>query len=375
MLIVWAGLALVGILRAESPPAEPFPLYLDMALPVADTLSNLSRELPPGEHTVQKSFLTTVVVDKSGHVKTIGEIPGDSAVPKMDIEDMLSSVTFSFLSGDIRPWDSAGKTDIEIPVRLDYTRGFGRVQNVAAAFPIRPDTTSVNSLLNKLFLRYGIMAPAIDSMMAINYVLDNTRTSGQYPTITALVKLDENGHLLDIEYPFPEQRNMRHQVHVALMNARFRPAEIQGQGIPCEFLATFRIFDNIAYPFDPLTVDTLPKMETEKRFLAYYLNPKDLGMPPLPRKHAQGYIRGGILARGMMGHANVFVNIDTTGAIADVSIARGIPGHADDLRELVKALNWYPAVDSEGNAVPFWGEIRLHFTGKTKVVYNAEWLR
>jgi hypothetical protein len=169
---------------------------------------------------------------------------------------------------------------------------------------------------------------------------------------------------------------MAHQVHVALMRAGFSPARIKGEPVATEFLVTFRIFDNISYPFSPLQEpdSSLPQPLTADYFMTYYYSENDISLYPLPRKRARGYIRAPQFADEPPGFANVLIGLDQTGTLVHVGVLRVRTGLRRAAAEVTRLITWYPAVNNRGEPVSFSGMVRLEFRGEPEIVYIPEWL-
>jgi len=360
LILVAAGLA-----ADDQSPVTP---YLGLAMPVPDTLPRLEVPIPDKLTIRNRSLMAVLEVDNKGKVGDI-DFPSDSADYIAAVRDDLKKVRFDFLEG--REFDFP----VKVPVHIDYSGPGTDKKTVTLRLPILPDTLSDTVLLNRFFELNGVVPPGIVDIPPLFYKVYPHRERRDLLMITARVFLDKNGDLTDIQYPIEGQRDMRHQVHMGIMNGAFTPAKFKGIAFASDFLLTFRIFDNLDYPFSPTRMeDTVEVPFTAVHMMAQYFNADDGDLPPLPRNHARGYIRAANLGRMRAGSALIALRIDDTGRSRGVSVLRSNPGLQQAARDAAVLIDWYPARTRYGEAVPFKGRITFDFIGSTRIVYIPEWL-
>jgi hypothetical protein len=374
LMILLAAVAAAVAVTAESPFASNADsstetAYLGLAVPIPDTIPALTLPSSMSHHIPNGTYWLTLVVDKKGHVKKL-RFPADSAEYFAPVKEVYRQIHFRFLSG--------GKIGfpVNVPVALEDVHAGAKDQIVTMRFPISPDSVSDAPLLNRLFAENKIVPPAITYLPPVYYRLTAKMKPVDYATITARVSLDAAGTLESLEFPFPGGEGMTHPVQAALIHAAMTPALKKGKPFPCSFYITFRIFDNLRYPFTPfLPGDSAVRAPiTGRYFMTMYLNERDIAIPPLPRRFADGVINAGVSTLGIIGTVRAKVMIDPDGAMGRVDIAGGQNDLAAAARRALQLTEWYPARDNRGETRWFSGAITVTLDGSSRVVYKPEWI-
>ncbi len=344
--------------------------YFGISMPFPDTIPILIVNPEKGPPLTNRSLIAWLSVDEKGKVKKV-EYPSDSAAYIKPIKKDLKKIRFHFMGG-IDP-----KFPVEVPVRVTYLRDNMSEMKANLAYPVSAELITDTTLLPLFFERNGIEAPSVVDLNPFFYKVYPNRKESDYLIITARVFLDEKGRLQNITYPIPGQEVMNHPVHMALMNAEFSPAGIDGRTHESDFLLTFRIFDNIRYPFSPLHRNdtSSPAPISSYHVMTYYFNAADMALPPLPRNHGNGIIKAANLARGRRGTAEVHVRINSEGKTTGVSVTRAGSRIGEVAGKVAKLIQWYPAKNNSGETESFVGTINLTFDGSTEIVCIPEWLK
>ncbi len=363
-----ALLLMTSLLAAQDDKIPGFSPYMGLSVPYPETIPELTVE-PPGDRRITNGFRTArIVVDAQGKVRDL-VFSEDSAYWFEPLVNKREEIRFGFSEG------RKLKDTLKVPVQLEY---YGPAQNksVRLHFPVSQDIVSNKPLLEEFFDINNIKPPAVIDLPPVNCKVDRAKREPDYLTITALVSLDENGELLDLAYPIPGQDQMTHRIHVALINAEFEPARINGQPFACNFLLTFRIFDNIGYPFSPFQPHDSMRtpVVTEKYFMTRYFNHRDISVPALPRRFASGTILSPEYGRRVHGWLVAEIGINTEGRVSFVSVHHRKTKRASAAREVLMTTTWYPAADWRGKAKLFSGNVRLEFNRTRNVVYIPEWI-
>lgn len=343
-------------------------LYLGLAIPYPDSLPILTAPKAPDRQIPNGTYPVTLTVDKKGQVKKL-LFPQDSAFCYLPLSRISKSIRFRFLEGG--PMDFP----VTVPALLDYHVGKDIRQEVTLRLPVSAEMITDSSLLTRFFAANEITPPRLIAIPALFYRFYPVSKENICPTITARVSLDAAGQMNDLTLFDGGYSGLQHPVHSSLLYAAFEPARRKGKPFPCEFLLTFRFFDNLRYPFPPLQPpDTAGENPvTTRYFLTWYFNARDITIFPLPREFPKGVLSAGSITKGRYGNISAGVWIDPQGKVSAVNVdnAKGVP--ADAARKAILLLNWYPALDNHGNPVWFSGRIRLILDGKAQVVYNPEW--
>ena len=343
--------------------------YLGLAVPVPQKVPELTVVLGPKNRIINAGIVSYISIDDKGEVINL-EYPPDSAAYISFIEKDLRKLRFDFMSGMPLAFP------VTVPAQISYFSAAAGKESVNLTFPISPDTLTDSTLLNRFFARNNIVPPRLISLPPVFYKVDPASDQPHCLTITARVFIDDRGQLTDITFPVPGMDRMTHQVHVALMNAEFTPAIIQGRPLPSDFLVTFRIFDNLRYPFSPFDppYSADPPPITARYFLTQYFNEADIHLFPVPRSFGDGYIRSPKMARLGPGIAMVRISIGKTGKIVAASAFRATPGLHEEALDVIKLTTWYPAVDRHGETIDYEGVVSLSFNRSSRVVYIPEWM-
>lgn len=376
LLLLVAAMATAGIVAADQPSPAPvpiipdFPLYLGLAVPLPDTIPAMSVLPSPARYVPNGEYRLMLEVDKKGRVKKL-RFPADSAWCYGPVTAVQGRIRFRLLGGD--------KIDfpVKVPARLSYVNEGTGGRVVRLQLPISADSISDGPLLVRFFEENAITLPAVTALPPISFQLPRDLKPTDCRTITALLTLDKKGNLEDLSFPFPEGEGMTHPIRSALINGTFQPAAKKGKPFPCRFLVTFRIFDNLRYPFSPFAPPDTAGVEpvTAEYFMTSYYNPLDIALYPLPRSSAAGVIRAGAFARGYIGTLRGEVMIDPEGNMARAMI-RGAGQKLEDMaRKVLRLTDWYPARNNRGEAIWFTGPVSIRFDGTSNVVYIAEWLK
>jgi hypothetical protein len=368
ILLVFVVVPTVGVF-AEGDSASAVTPYLGLSLPYPDTVSPWLVKPKPGLLLKVPTLPVTLLIGGDGRVTDIQCSP-DRLDYIEAIRSRLGSLYFQYTPGKAIPFPVA------LPVEVRFSVQSPAEWRADPVFPISPGLISDSTLFRLMLEKNGIRPPAVISLPSVFYKPDPSMKNPEYLTITARITIDDSGKLADITYPIQGQDRMTHQVQVALMNAQFSPLIINGQPLPAEFFLTFRIFDNLQYPFSPLSTsdstDTLPL--TARYFLTQSYCANDISIPPLPRNHPKGYIHTAAFGKNRIGAARVKVTIDETGAVAGVLPLTASPAVSDIVRDVIRLTTWYPAVTAAGKRDRFSGAVWIQFDGTPQVVYNPEWL-
>ncbi len=341
--------------------------YLGLAVPYPDTLLE-NPEVPAGGGVrFPETVRAWLTVDSSGTTRTV-TCADDSAVYIDPVRAELEALHFSFTPGiDISP-------TLSIPVTINFSGRTTTGWNVKMLFPVSAEQATDSVLLKEFFAANGVEPPRITAMMPIKYGIAFDQEKLRYWTITAQVSLDAEGDLMDITYPIAGQDAMRHPVQMALIRAEYTPTRLKGKPLATDFLVTFRIFDNIKYPFSPLDLtDTADVPLAARYFMTYYYNENDISLYPIPRRPADQTLQSSQLGR-LTGFAEVTVDIDTAGTVTGARVGRTVERTRHAAYKAARLLQWYPAIDVRSQPTDFTGEIRFDFVGSPKIVYIPEWI-
>jgi hypothetical protein len=366
--LIMALLLMASPLAAEDDEVPGFSPYMGLSVPYPDTIPELIIK-HPGDRRIINGFRTAcLLIDAQGKILDL-VFPDDSIYRFEPLVNKREEMRFGFLEG------KKIKDTLIVPVQLEYY-GPAQKKSIRLHFPVSQDIVSNKPLLEEFFDINNIRPPAVIDMPQVNYKVDRAKREPDYVTVTALVYLDENGELLDLTYPIPGQDQMTHQVHVALINAEFEPARINDRPFACNFFLTFRIFDNIKYPFSPfqLSDSTRTPVVTEKYFMTRYFNHRDISVPALPRRFASGTILSPEHGPRVHGWLVATVGINVEGEVSFVSASHRKARRARAAREVLMTTTWYPAIDWRGDAKLFSGKVRVEFNQTRYVVYIPEWI-
>lgn len=368
-LVIIAALFCGATMAADNSPEQVVTPYFGLAMPYPDTVPTFVVTPEKGTPLTNRALTAWLSVDEKGRVKKV-DYASDLAAYLKPIEPELKKMAFHFMPG-VDPG-----SPIEVPVRVTYSTENQTEKKVTLDSPVSPRLVSDTSLLSLFFDRNGIVPPGLIDLKPLFYKVYPNRQESDYLIITARVFLDENGVVQNIVFPIPGQDVMTHAVLMAIMNAEFRPARIGGRTLPSDLLITFRIFDNIRFPFSPFYPgDTSEAVPISSHYaVSLYYNTADMALPPLPRTHAEGTIQAANLARGRLGTAEVNIRINAEGNTVAVSVIRASPQTRDVAGKVAKLIQWYPARDTSGVAEAFVGTVNLVFNNSPKIVYIPEWL-
>lgn len=374
-LLLFLTAIAAGVAAAQNPaavtdtPVADFCPYLGLAVPVPDTIPALTASPAPAPHVANGEYALTLVVDKKGRVKKL-RYPSDSANCYRPVEAVYKQIHFRFLSGT-----KIGSTVI-VPALLCYANEGAKERKVSLRFPISTEMISDGPLLTRLFAENKVSPPEITSISPIYYRLPTGQKPSDCRTITARVSLDAQGMLEDMEFPFPGGEGMTHPIQAALIHATYAPARKKGKPLPCDFFVTFRIFDNLRYPYAPFgpADSARPTPMTGKYFMTIYYNDRDISLFPLPRSFAAGVIGAGVFPRGVTGRLQGEIMISPEGSVGRVVINGSQAGQEDVARRALQLTEWYPARNNRGEAVWFSGRVTVVLDGTSNVVYIPEWI-
>lgn len=360
-----------AVYSAAKPQTAPPPeviRYLGLAVPYPGNSPDEPIAIASDKPISPDKLRIWMKIDSAGHVVDISST--DSADGLIaPVKDDLRALRFRFTPGKPLP------QPLSVPVDILYSGSQADGWSAHISFPVSPQFTTDSILLKDFFAANGVAPPRIISLMPIDYQIDDRTDSLRYWTITAQVSLDSNGSLQDITYPIAGQDEMRHQVHMALIHAGYSPARLHEKPIATEFLVTFRIFDNIKYPFSPFEeTDSAKTPITSRYFMTYYYSENDISLSPLPRNHAKGYITARKFGEGKHGISDVMVDIDQDGRVTRAAMTRTRAGLQGAATRAVRLIRWYPAIDTRGQPTEFTGPIGFEFDGTSKIVYIPEWL-
>ena len=348
---------------------DDFSRYLGLAIPVPAKIPELkihdmlAYPVPVGQYKAE------LLVDKKGKVEKVS-YPEDSEFVYKPLLEKYKDIRFNFLDG------SKIANKIIVPIKLKIEKKNGLQKSLKLIFPVSSDMVSDTVLLNSFWEINDVEPPSLQTIMPIFYRVTVQDPPDKYQTITALISLDENGKILDIRYPLESQKDNNHYVHVALMRARFNPGRLGNNTIPCEFLTTFRIFNNLNYPLDIMAEPdtTRPVPITRKYFYLIYYNERDIYMPALPHENPYGYLPGGNKNNQDLGVLNIGVTINEKGRLIRCAGPHVLTQSGKMASHLLRVMSWYPAVNHCGESVRFTGKMTLNFNKGSRIVYSPDWL-
>ena len=351
-----------------------FSAYLGLALPYLPEPDTIFLDAKESKGLTNKTVELLCRLDKGGKVIAV-QYGADSAAVTEPVDKYLRKLRFSFRNGRALPFPQL------VPVRLRFVPGRERGKAVIINCPVtaiakNSDAMVSNSeLLDRFFNLNNITPPAVFDIPPLAFKTDIHRKDGRYYTITALLKLDEAGELEDVSFPIPGMADMNHPVMMAMIRSKFTPTKIGEKPIASECLLTFRIFDNLEYPYHPDLAEASDSslIATRRWFMRRYFNPLDISAPPLPREFPYGHMPVSGLSLKANGYARVEIIINDSGLVKGVSVKSVTEGLKGYVRDIVKRLNFYPAVDTSGRPVTFIGFVRMEIGRNREVVYNPEW--
>ncbi|MCK5125141.1 MAG: hypothetical protein KAR42_02700 [candidate division Zixibacteria bacterium] len=372
---MFSGLLLSGSVYAQPVDSinSQVGQYLGLALPYHKR-DVIELDLKKSEGLKSRTVQILLQVDKKGKVKDIS-YNADSAAYIKPIQKHLKKLKFKFLDG--MPISFPQK----IPVIIKYKPIFKSGKKVTLDFPVNfnveTDNYESNRFLLALYFEHNNIAPPeVVALPPLSYPADVHEKSGRYLTISAKIKLSKTGELEDIQFPLENMKTGTHQVFTALLNASFEPFLINNEPRPCEFFLTFRIFDNLKYPYLPKidVKNDSTAFHSELYFVTSYFNSGDISIFALPREFPELVIPASGLSVEVYGEGLAEVVIDEDGRITGISTLRATGNMGGYIRDIMLRLNFYPAVNSRGEPIAFFGRIRLGIDYMNKVVYFPEWL-
>lgn len=366
-VIILINAAAVRADQAGSAETKP---YLGFAVPFPEAGSETIYPVKDGRRIPAREVSLTLTIGASGKVKEITDYP-DTISQLTPIIKKLKKLKFEISEGN-----SIGDR-IVIPAKLSLFRPAVTEVMAELKLPINSEFKSDTVLLGEFYRANGISPPAVTDLPPIFYKVFPESEIPNVLTISAWVMLDAAGELDQVSFPIAGQDDMTHPVFMGLRNASFKAATFNSEPFATGFWVTFRIFDNIKYPFSP-TMETdsanAPKW-TERFFMTPYYNCADMSLPPLPRRHTGGTIRSAKYGRSGIGLARTRVVIDTIGRVSKMSVISSDPYMFEAVRDAVKLATWYPAVSADRQKVEFSGDILLEFDASSFIRYSPSWLK
>lgn len=361
------GIILCSPVKAQNVSSPGVVRYLGLAVPYPENPPDDSTAMMVRDVRFSAAVRVWLTVDSSG--KTLKVAYADDSAAYIDpIKTELESLQFLFTPGRSLP------SPLSIPVTVDYSDRTPDGWMVRTLFPVSADLATDSVLLGEFFASNGVEPPRISTMMPIDYSIGMDPENLRYWTVTAQVSLDAGGRLQDITYPVPGQDAMRHPVQMALIRADYTPAQLRGEPFATDFLVTFRIFDNIKYPYSPLDRSDTTGLPVSARYvMTYYYNENDIFLYPIPRRPASETLQSSKLGR-LTGFSNVTVDIDTAGNVTGARVRRTVERVRQSAAQAARLIQWYPAIDTRGRPDKYTGNIRFDFAGKPKIVYIPEWM-
>jgi hypothetical protein len=343
--------------------------YLGFAVPHPRAETEMIYTVEDARILLVRDIFVTMIIGESGKIKGLTG-PVDSIPELKPLFKRLKKIRFEFSEG------RSVADSIIIPAVISLKRLPTGEMSAELKLPIDSGNKSDSVLLGEFYRANGISPPVITSLPPIFYKVHPGNENPGLLTITAWITLDADGNLIEVSFPIAGQDEMTHAVFMGLMNATFGPAAINGEPFATGFLVTFRIFDNIKYPFSPTQAPDTSKAPiiTEQYFMTTYYNRNDISVPPLPRKHPGGLIRSDKYGRSGAGFARARVLIDTTGQIVSVSVLSAAPGLVGTVPAALRLATWYPATNAEQKVTAFSGEIILKFEASSQIRYSPVWL-
>ncbi|MCP4567400.1 MAG: hypothetical protein GY841_07460 [FCB group bacterium] len=345
-----------------------FKPYLGLAMPYPEEIPEWKVDIDKKLIVRNGFYAARLIIDDKGRVR---EVPyhADSALYFEPLDKKKKDIRFRFLEG--RKFEFP----LTIPVLLEYSSFSLNIKLVRLHFPVSAETPSDTTLLAEFFALNGVYLPALKDMLPVSYYFDRGRDEPLCLTISAMVTLDKEGQLTALEYPLEGQDQMTHQIHSSLIRAEFEPARIGQESIASEFFLTFRIFDNLRFPFSPfMPVDTTrDRLFTEDYFMIRYLNPGDISIFALPQKYGSGKIPMPREFRQKREELNFRLGISQNGKARVLSMVNSPRQHTAP-EEIARVTSWYPAVNNAGYKISFSGIVKVKLDGGAHIVCIPEWL-
>lgn len=350
-------------------------LYFGLQIHVA-TRPEVNIERKDLEGNRIKKFRVDLTVDDKGRVKGYA-YPNDSIPDLNCFRKAFDKIEFETIEGQIQVDNPA-----TIPVKAKLVWKDGKEGRIDLDFPVWRDSLdelhSDTLLLNEYFRLNKIDPPGLREIPPLSYLLPVKKKDGRYLTITALVSLDDSGKVENIEFPFDTTGQGTHQVFMALLYADYMPVRVDGKAYDSRFYVTFRLFDNIEYPFQPVVDGMFDSTATDaqKCFVTTYWNPQDIAVYPIPRDFPHlSMPLSGLSVRATPGFGWVEVGIDTTGAVVAAWQQNTSSSQAKYIQGIARRLTFYPAYDKSGKSISFSGKVLIQIDKDKNVVYFPEWLR
>ena len=369
-LVVFILVALMWLTAAAGGEEQVpgFKPYLGLALPYPEKSPEWIVAFDRNQFVPDGYYAARLKIDKKGKVREV-IYPADSSLYLDPLKDKKKDIRFHFLEGRELEFP------LTVPVLLEYSGPTMR-KTARLHFPISTELLSDTALLNEFFDLNDIGLPRLIAMPPVFYQFDQEREEPQCYTISALITLDEQGELTALEYPIKGQNHMTHQIQSSLIRAEFEPARIGRDNIVSEFFLTFRVFDNLRFPYSPfLPVDTTrDRTFTENFFMIRYLNPDDISICALPRRYGAGKIPMPQALRHLRGNTTIRLAIGLNGRARVLSNAIS-PGRITVPQEIVRLTTWYPAVNNRGERENYIGHVKVKLDGGAHIVGIPEWLK
>jgi hypothetical protein len=242
-------------------------------------------------------------------------------------------------------------------------------------WPIDSDRRVVDQTLYALTLRLNdIMPPTLRTFPSYHGNITRKDSIAVYPYVLTRVDLDSTGVPANITPLRSTYPGFDQLVYTACNWAEYNPAKIRGRAVSATVYVLVSFFSTVSYPTSPLDFSQsteLPLREACRvRTLYDTLGPLAPAIPVFIADDS-------LLMQGnpgiTTGTGSVLCLIDSTGRAraARVSVTSPLQPR---FQRLVSQLQYYPALDHEGNPVGFAGPLRLQFSGSEYVRISVLWL-
>ena len=348
--------------------AVELPGYHGLTLARPTVLPSLEYAENLNYYAEDKYFGVVLKVDSKGRVKAVEARDSTDAEAIKSFEPYLKTMEFE-------PGVFRGKNKKQlIPLDLYVTIG-RRVPDIK--FPLNLKGEIENRDLYRLALVLnGMKLPRLAYFPSYNFHSNILPGVTEYPFALYKLDLDAKGRPTALALVKTTCANYTDQIQSAILWGRYEPLYIKGKAAPSVNYLLVSLLPQVNYPTNPLDFDSGKAIALRDKIRVRLLT-DTLGLisAPLPENIIDGEFVCSSDTVRILGDVWYRVLVDTLG---NVKLNRTQDKNSKFIkagRGLTPHLRFFPAIDIQGRARPYEGDLNVTFTGSKRVYISIMWLQ
>ncbi len=335
------------------------------AYPV-DVPELFSSDAKPPYMTIETQYVLFLDVDNKGKIKSLNSVSDKDSQVWNYFEKYFSDCKFEPALLDEK------KVSSIVPVKITINP---RIQNPDFYFPIDLSLQIKDPALYYMTYQYNnITMPSVKYFPKYFCNIDWNDSLDIYPLILLQLELDKAGEVINVKEILSTYSNYTMTLMSASLWSEFIPAIVNDSEIASSPFLLVSLFPQLFYPTQKYFIENFDSLSLHNK-LRVKLIPDSISIlqKPIPRSIEANSISISNIPLWLNDTLSLHITVDTTGRTMVNRAGKTNKDTYRILKDVFSRVEFYPAIDFDGNPLEYSGMVRLIIKGSEKVRIEYLW--